>query len=93
VVKLAQELLPDGFTISKETQDLILSCCLEFVQMLTFQANQICQEETRNGFLGLAHVIKACKELGFDEYVREIQEVTMAHGRQVKEMQKVVCIR
>jgi down-regulator of transcription 1 len=89
VVKMVQEFLPDGITCGRDTQDLIVSCCHEFIQMLTFQANQICQRGTQSGFLGLPHVLKACEELGFPEYIREIQHVADVHGRQVKAIQKV----
>jgi down-regulator of transcription 1 len=87
---MAQELLPDGLNLSRDTHNLILACALEFIQMLTFQANQICQKETRNGFIGLQHVVKACEELGFHEYVREIEAVTAVYERQLKVMQKVI---
>jgi hypothetical protein len=90
VVKMVQGFLPDGITCGRDTQDLIVSCCHEFIQMLTFQANQICQQETQSGFLGLPHVIKACEELGFPEYIREIQLVADVHGRQVKAIQKAL---
>ena len=89
VVRMAQELLPKGINLSKDTHDLILACALEFIQLLTFQANEICQKQTRNGFIGLQHVVKACEELGFHEYVREIEAVTAIYDRQLKLMQRV----
>jgi down-regulator of transcription 1 len=90
---MAQELLPDGLNLSKDTHNLILSCAIEFVQMLTFQANEICQKETRNGFIGLQHVIKACKELGFQEYICEIEAVTAIYDQQLKMMQRVSILK
>ena len=89
VVRMAQELLPKGIILSKDTHDLILACALEFIQLLTFQANEICQKQTRNGFIGLQHVVKACDELGFHEYVCEIEAVTAIYDQQLKQMQKV----
>ena len=86
---MAQELLPDGLNLSKDTHDLIQACALEFIHLLTFQANEICQKETRNGFIGLQHVVKACRELGFQEYVNEIEAVTAVYERQYKATQKV----
>lgn len=86
---MAQELLPKGINLSKETHNLIHSLALEFLQMLTFQANEICQKENKNGFLGLVHVVKACEQLGFQEYVCEIENVTAIYDRQCKLLQKV----
>lgn len=90
---MAQEHLPDGLNFTRDTHDLILACALEFVQLLTFQANEICQKETRNGFIGLQHVVKACEELGFHDYIREIEAVTEVYDRQLKMMQKVMTLR
>jgi len=89
VVRMAQELLPDGLNLGRDTHDLILSFAIEFIHMLTFQANEICQKETRNGFIGLQHVVKACSELGFHEYICEIQAVTTVYDRHIRMMQKV----
>ena len=89
VVRMAQELLPEGLNLSKDTHDLILACAQEFIQLLTFQANEICQKKTRNGFIGLQHVVQACEELGFQEYVCEIEAVTAIYDQQLKMMQRV----
>jgi down-regulator of transcription 1 len=88
---MAQELLPEGINLSKDTHNLILACAVEFLHMLTFQANEICQKESRSGFIGLQHVVKACEQLGFHEYVCEIEAVTAIYDRQLKLMQRV-CI-
>jgi down-regulator of transcription 1 len=89
VIKMAQELLPKGLNLSRDTHDLILAFAVEFIQMLTYQANEICQKETNNGYIALQHVVRACEELGFEEYVCEIQAVTTAYDRQIRMMQKV----
>jgi down-regulator of transcription 1 len=86
---MAQELLPEGLNLSRDTHNLIQSCAQEFIQLLTFQANEICQKESKYGFLGSQHVVKACEELGFPEYVGEIEAVTAVYGHHVKVMQKV----
>jgi len=86
---MAQEFLPEGYNLSSETHNLIQSFALEFVQLLTFQANEICQKECRNGFIGLQHVTRACEELGFKDYVDEIEAVTAVYDRQMKLTQKV----
>jgi hypothetical protein len=89
IVRLAQDLLPQDLNLREDTHDLIQACALEFIQLLTFQANEICQRENRNGFLGLQHIVRACQELGFQEYVCEIEAVSAVFERQVKLLQKV----
>jgi hypothetical protein len=89
IVRLAQDLLPAELNLSEDTHVLIQSCAVEFIQLLTFQANEICQRERRNGFLGLQHIIRACEELGFKEYVCEIEAVSAVYDRQLKLLQKV----
>ena len=86
---MAQELLPEGINFSRDTHDLILSFAHEFLHMVTFQANEICQKETKNGYIGLHHVVRACRELGFQEYVDEIEEVGEVYDRELKVLQKV----
>ena len=89
IVRLAQDLLPRDLTLAEDTHDLIQAFALEFIQLLTSQANEICQRERMNGFLGLQHVVRACQELGFEEYVDEIEAVSAVFERQVKFLQKV----
>lgn len=86
---MAEELLPEGLYMGKDTQRLVVSCAQEFVHMLTFQANEICQKETRNGYISLQHVVKACEELGFAEYAGEIQAVSNVYDQQLKSSQRV----
>jgi down-regulator of transcription 1 len=90
MVKLATELLPEGLVLGRDTHDLIVSCAVEFVQLLTFQANEICQKETNNGYISLQHVIRACEELGFDEFVSEIESVSAAYEQELRTLQKVL---
>jgi len=82
-------LVLDDMYLSEEMQDLILECALEFVRMLTSQANEICQKETRNGFITLQHILRACQELGFQEYIHEITRVGKDFEQQLKVLQKV----
>lgn len=89
VVRLAQDLLPGDLNLAEDTHDLIQAFALEFIHLLTFQANEICQRESRSGFLGLQHILRACQELGFGEYVDEIEAVSTVFERQIKFLQKV----
>jgi len=86
---MAEECLPDGLYMGRDTRKLVVSCAEEFLHMLTFQANEICQKETKNGYIGLRHVMQACEELGFAEYTGEIEAVSTVYDQQLKSSQKV----
>ena len=42
-----QELLPADIVISKEALNLIIECCVEFIQLVASESNEICEQETK----------------------------------------------
>src|SRR5271169_2589984 len=84
VQKLISELLPSDLTFAKESRDLLIDCCVEFIHLVSSEANEICERETKKT-ISADHVVKALVELGFEDYVQEIQEIAVEH----KEQQKV----
>jgi histone H3/H4 len=84
VQKLISELLPADLTFAKESRDLLIDCCVEFIHLVSSEANEICEKETKKT-ISADHVVKALVELGFEDYVQEIQEIAFEH----KEQQKV----
>ena len=82
--KLISELLPAELTFAKESRDLLIDCCVEFIHLVSSEANEICERETKKT-ISADHVVKALIELGFEDYVQEIQEIAVEH----KEQQKV----
>ena len=84
VQKLISELLPPDLTFAKESRDLLIDCCVEFIHLVSSEANEICERETKKT-ISADHVVKALVELGFEDYVQEIQEIAVEH----KEQQKV----
>ena len=93
MVQLAEEVLPTGLTLDPDTHDLIVQLGLEFIRLLTSQANEICEEESSNGFLRVCHVLKACRFLGFEEYGPDIEAVVTDYEQQLKRIQKVSSCR
>lgn len=82
--KLISELLPSELTFAKESRDLLIECCVEFIHLVSSEANEICERETKKT-ISADHVVKALVELGFEDYVQEIQDIATEH----KEQQKV----
>ncbi|KAG8945719.1 negative cofactor 2 transcription regulator complex subunit ncb2 [Tulasnella sp. 424] len=89
VYKLIGELLPQEVTCTKETRDLVIECCVEFIHLISSEANEICEKESKKT-ISPEHVVQALKVLGFEGYVEEVEEVLKDHKQQVKDREKKV---
>jgi len=87
VQKLISELLPSDLTFAKESRDLLIDCCVEFIHLVSSEANEICERETKKT-ISADHVVKALVELGFEDYVQEIQDIAVEHKEQQKVREK-----
>lgn len=83
--KFVQDLMPADVTCSKETKDLLADCCVEFIHLLSSEANEICEKETKKTIAG-EHIVSALKSLGYESYIEHIQEVVDEHQKTVKVM-------
>ena len=63
---------------------MLIECCVEFITLISSEANEIAEKEAKKT-IAAEHVVKALKDLGFEEYIEQIQEVAQEH----KEHQKV----
>jgi histone H3/H4 len=80
LLKLARELLPADVKVATDTQELIVKCSNEFVQLLATQANEV-SEGANKKTLTPEHVVTALQQLGFDDFVAEVE----AYWQQFKE--------
>ncbi|KAG2203103.1 histone-fold-containing protein [Mucor mucedo] len=87
VQKLINEMMPDDIICSKDTRDLLIDCCVEFIHLIASEANEICEKETKKTIAG-EHVVAALKTLGFEEYVEEVDDVFQEHKKQQKDRDK-----
>ncbi len=85
VQKIITEILPSssGLTFAKDARDLLIECCVEFITLISSEANDIAEKEAKKT-IACDHVEKALKELGFDEYVQEVLDVASEHKEQLK---------
>lgn len=88
VYKLIMELLPAGVGCSKETRDLLVDCCNEFVHLISSEANDICEKSGRKT-IAPEHVIESLRNLGFGDYVEEVQAAHEDHQTQSKEKERL----
>jgi histone H3/H4 len=63
-----------NMTFAKDARDLLIECCVEFIQMLSSEANDIAEKEAKKT-IACEHITKALKELGFPDYVDELERV------------------
>lgn len=86
--KLITELLPVGVGCSKETRDLLVDCCNEFVHLISSESNEICEKSGRKT-IAPDHVLEALRSLGFGDYVTEVQQSFEEHTEQSKEKERI----
>ncbi|EME77217.1 uncharacterized protein MYCFIDRAFT_42205 [Pseudocercospora fijiensis CIRAD86] len=79
-------------TFAKETRDLLIECCVEFITMLSSQANDIAEKEAKKT-IACEHITKALEELEFPEYVPELNKVAgefkVEMGRRERKQTKI----
>ncbi|KAJ2761156.1 negative cofactor 2 transcription regulator complex subunit ncb2 [Coemansia nantahalensis] len=84
VYKLIGEMLPDDITCAKDTRDLLLDCCNEFIHLIASESNEICEKEAKKT-IAAEHVLAALQELGFGKYVSKVQGAYDEHRKQQTE--------
>ncbi len=57
--------------LTADTRDLIANCCSEFVQLLSSEANEICEKDSKKTITP-EHVLRALTQLGLDRYLAEV---------------------
>lgn len=65
------EIAGQHMTFAKETRDLLIECCVEFITMLSTEANEIAEKDAKKT-IACEHITKALQDLGFGEYVPEL---------------------
>lgn len=86
VQKIVSEILPPqtGVSFAKEARDLLIECCVEFITLISSEANEISEKEAKKT-IACDHITKALERLGFSDYVPAVLEAAAEH----KEVQKV----
>ena len=59
-------------TFAREARDLLISCSVEFITMLSSEANEIAEKDAKKT-IASEHITKALTELGFEDYVTEVE--------------------
>jgi len=89
VQKIVTEILPaaSGISFGKDARDLLIECCVEFITLISSEANEISEKEAKKT-IACEHITKALSQLGFGEYVPDIVEVANEHKETLKGREK-----
>ncbi|KAK6580399.1 hypothetical protein PZA11_007421 [Diplocarpon coronariae] len=85
VQKIVGEILTNspGMGLTKDARDLLIECCVEFITLISSEANEISEKESKKT-IACEHITKALEQLGFGDYVHDIMEVASEHKEQLK---------
>ncbi|RKP03274.1 hypothetical protein CXG81DRAFT_9742, partial [Caulochytrium protostelioides] len=84
VHKLIQEMMPPDIACSKETRDVLSDCCVEFIHLISSEANDVCEKTAKKTIAG-EHVLQALENLGFGDFVPDVRDVYEEHTHSLKE--------
>ncbi|XP_023767127.1 protein Dr1 homolog [Lactuca sativa] len=78
MTKIIKEMLPPDVRVARDTQDLLIECCVEFINLISSESNEVCGREDRRT-IAPEHVLKALEVLGFGEYIEEVYAAYEQH--------------
>ncbi|GLU13317.1 hypothetical protein SLE2022_299570 [Rubroshorea leprosula] len=71
MTKIIKEMLPADVRVARDAQDLLIECCVEFINLVSSESNEVCSKEEKRT-IAPEHVLKALQVLGFGEYIEEV---------------------
>ncbi|KYK59003.1 TBP-binding repressor protein [Drechmeria coniospora] len=88
VQKIVGEILsPSGASFAKEARDLLIECSVEFITLISSEANEISEKEAKKT-IACDHITKALERLGFSDYVPAVLEAAAEHKESQKGREK-----
>ncbi|KAL3851582.1 hypothetical protein ACJIZ3_013464 [Penstemon smallii] len=71
MTKIIKEMLPPDVRVARDAQDLLIECCVEFINLISSESNEVCNREDKRT-IAPEHVLKALEVLGFGDYTEEV---------------------
>ncbi|GFP84498.1 protein dr1 homolog [Phtheirospermum japonicum] len=78
MTKIIKEMLPPDVRVARDAQDLLIECCVEFINLISSESNEVCNREDKRT-IAPEHVLKALEVLGFGEYIEEVYAAYEQH--------------
>lgn len=69
--------------LTSETRELLAEVCTEFVQMLSAEANDLCEADKKKTITP-GHILRAMEKLGLERYQKDVQEDFAKHKEDEK---------
>ena len=66
---------------AKETRDLLTECCVEFITLVSSEANEIAEKDAKKT-IACEHVVQALDALEFKEYIGHVKQIAKVHKTQ-----------
>ena len=63
-----------SLSFTRPARDVLISCCLEYIRMLSSEANDIAERKGKKT-IGVEHIESALTELGFEGYITGCRDV------------------
>ncbi|XXG65587.1 hypothetical protein AAC387_Pa05g3249 [Persea americana] len=76
--KIIKEMLPPDVRVARDAQDLLVECCVEFINLISSESNEVCSREEKRT-IAPEHVLKALEVLGFGDYIEEVYAAYEQH--------------
>ncbi|EAT84695.1 hypothetical protein HBI56_177630 [Parastagonospora nodorum] len=89
VQKIVQDILATepGMTFAKDSRDLLIECCVEFITLISSEANEIAEKDAKKT-IACEHVKAALEELDFGDYVPAVLDVAQDYKKQQQNREK-----
>ncbi|KAL2896637.1 Protein Dr1-like protein [Bienertia sinuspersici] len=58
MTKIIKEMLPPDVRVARDAQDLLIECCVEFINLVSSESNEVCNREEKRT-IAPEHVLKA----------------------------------
>ncbi|KAM0002261.1 putative transcription factor Hap3/NF-YB family [Helianthus debilis subsp. tardiflorus] len=78
MTKIIKEMLPPDVRVARDTQDLLIECCVEFINLVSSESNEVCSREDKRT-IAPEHVLKALEVLGFGDYIEDVYAAYEQH--------------
>ncbi|XP_047331296.1 nuclear transcription factor Y subunit B-6-like [Impatiens glandulifera] len=79
VVRIMRRVVPTHCKIADDVKEFVQHCVLEFISLITVEANMHCQSESRRTITA-DDILWAMAKLGFDDYVNTARDAVGSHG-------------
>ncbi|GMY15404.1 protein Dr1 homolog isoform X1 [Fagus crenata] len=78
MTKIIKEMLPPDVRVARDAQDLLIECCVEFINLISSESNEVCSREDKRT-IAPEHVLKALQVLGFGDYIDDVYSAYEQH--------------